>query len=116
MPFHFATKCVYNEHTKWYSICGGTFMAAIAKTSRIDLRISDEDKSLLEQAADIKNVSLSNYILSIIMKQAELDVRANENLVLSDEGAKFVLDLLDNPPEPTPALKKLIENANKINK
>ena len=91
-------------------------MAAIAKTSRIDLRISDEDKSLLEQAADIKNVSLSNYILSIIMKQAELDVRANENLVLSDEGAKFVLDLLDNPPEPTPALKKLIENANKINK
>ena len=91
-------------------------MAAIAKTSRIDLRISDEDKSLLEQAADIKNVSLSNYILSIIMKQAELDVRTNENLILSDEGAKFVLDLLDNPPEPTPALKKLIDNANKINK
>ena len=91
-------------------------MAAVAKTNRIDLRISSEDKSLLEQAADIKNVSLSNYILSIIMKQAELDVKANEKIVLSDEGAKFILEMFDNPPEPTPALKQLIKNANKVDK
>ena len=90
-------------------------MAAIAKTSRIDLRISNEDKALLEQAADIKNISLSNYILSIIIKQAELDVRADEKIILNENQAQFVLNLLDNPPEPTPALKRLIENANKIN-
>ena len=48
-----------------------------------------------------------------LQKQAELDVKANEKIVLSDEGAKFILDMLDNPPEPTPVLKQLIENTNK---
>lgn len=97
-------------------IMGGYNMAAIAKTSRIDLRISNEDKAMLEHAADIKNVSLTNYILSIIMKQAELDVDAYERIMLSEEDAVLVLDLLKNPPKQTPALKKLIEDANKLNK
>lgn len=84
-------------------------MAAIARTSRIDLRISDDDKNLLEQAADIKNISLSNYILSIVLKQAELDIKENEKIHLSEAGFKNLIDMMDNPPDPTPALKRILK-------
>ena len=82
-------------------------MAATVKTNRIDLRISNEDKAILEQAADLKNVSLSNYILSIIMKQAELDIIENEQISLSKKDFDYFLDLIENPVEETPALKRL---------
>lgn len=85
-------------------------MAAIAKTNRIDLRISDEDKAIIEQAADIKNISLSNYIISIVLKQAELDIEANEKIYLGKEDYEYVLDLIENPPEPTQALKELFND------
>ena len=85
-------------------------MAAIAKTNRIDLRISDEDKAIIEQAADIKNISLSNYIISIVLKQAELDIEANEKIYLCKEDYEYVLDLIENPPEPTKALKELFND------
>ena len=45
-------------------------MAVAVKDSRVDFRVSDVQKSLLERAAEIKHLSLSSYILSSSIKQA----------------------------------------------
>lgn len=84
-------------------------MAIALKDVRIDLRANSEQKSILERAAELKHISLSSYILATSLNQAQLDLTANETLVLSNRDRNLVMDLLDNPPEPNDALKGLFK-------
>ena len=86
---------------------GKTFVAV--KDSRVDFRVSDVQKSLLERAAEIKHLSLSSYILSSSIKQAELDIAENEMLILSNRDRDLVMSALENPPEPNEALKGMFK-------
>ena len=85
-------------------------MAAIAKNNRINIRVSDDDKKILELAAQINKVSVSSYIIDLAMKQAELDVKKNETIVLGNKERDLVLSLLENPPLPNEALKELMNS------
>lgn len=84
-------------------------MAVAVKDSRVDFRVSDVQKSLLERAAEIKHLSLSSYILSSSIKQAEQDIAENEMLILSNRDRDLVMSALENPPEPNEALKGLFK-------
>ena len=82
-------------------------MANQTKESRINIRLVPGDKAVLERAASLKRVSLSSYILSAAMEAARLDIQREETIHLSDAARDKLLDLLENPPEPTEALRKL---------
>lgn len=84
-------------------------MAVAVKDSRVDFRVSDVQKSLLERAAEIKHLSLSSYILTSSIKQAELDIAENEMLILSNRDRDLVMSALENPPEPNEALKGMFK-------
>ena len=84
-------------------------MAVAVKDSRVDFRVSDVQKSLLERAAEIKHLSLSSYILSSSIKQAELDIAENEKLILSNRDRDLVMSALENPPEPNEALRGMFK-------
>ena len=84
-------------------------MAGAVKDSRVDFRVSDVQKSLLERAAEIKHLSLSSYILSSSIKQAELDIAENEMLILSNRDRDLVMSALENPPEPNEALRGMFK-------
>lgn len=77
------------------------------KNERIDLRTNDEEKKLLERAAELKHLSLSSYIITISLKQAKIDLEEEEILLLSNQDRNRILAALENPPEPTEALKRL---------
>lgn len=85
------------------------FMAAIVKNNRINIRLSNDDKSILELAAQLNKQSLSAYIYDIAMKQAELDIKKNEKIVLADRERDILLNALDNPPLPNKALRDLFK-------
>lgn len=84
-------------------------MAVAVKDSRVDFRVSDVQKSLLERAAEIKHLSLSSYILSSSIKQAELDIAENEMLILSNRDKDLIMSALENPPEPNEALRGMFK-------
>lgn len=84
-------------------------MAAIAKNNRINIRVSDDDKEMLELAAQYSKQSLSSYIVDIVLKQAELDIKKNETITLNNEQRDLFLKILDNPPLPNEALKSLFK-------
>jgi len=84
-------------------------MAAIAKNNRINIRVSDDDKEMLELAARYSKQSLSSYIVDIVLKQAELDIKKNETITLNNEQRDLFLKNLDNPPLPNEALKSLFK-------
>lgn len=77
------------------------------KNERVDLRITKEDKELLDQASRVLGLSLSSYILSVILKQARFDLIQNERLVLSNQDRELLLNALNDPAEPNEALKGL---------
>ena len=75
-------------------------MAVALKDERIDFRANSNQKTLLERAAELKHVSLSSYVLTSSLKQAQIDLAENEVLVLSNRDRDLVMAALENPPEP----------------
>ena len=84
-------------------------MAVTTKSDRLDIRLSNEDKILIEKAAIYNRQSISNYIVSVMRKQAQIDIEKNETLVLSNKDRDFILSLLNNPGEPTEELISLFK-------
>ena len=71
-----------------------------SKTNRIDLRVSKEQKDLLETAASIKGISLSAYLLANCIEIAQADIAKHQKLILSDRDRDLFLSLIANPPQP----------------
>jgi uncharacterized protein (DUF1778 family) len=80
-----------------------------AKDSRIDLRITQEQKELLEKAAALKGVSLSAYTILHLLPLAQQEIAAQEKLVLSDRDRDLFMSTIENPPELQGKLKSAIE-------
>ena len=78
-----------------------------AKESRIDLRVTKEQKALLEKAALLRGVSLSAYILSYLLPLAQQEIEKQEKLILSNRDRDLFLSAMDNPP----ALKGKLKSA-----
>jgi uncharacterized protein (DUF1778 family) len=76
----------------------------ISKKKRINLQMSQEQKDLLERAAELKGMSLSTYVLSQCLAAAQADLEVHQKLVLSDRDRDLFLELLVNPPKPEKAL------------
>ena len=84
-------------------------MAVTLKDSRINLRTSLDDKSLLERAACLRHLSLSAYIIASSLKQAQRDLEEQETLLVSNRERDLIMKALENPPKPNVALKKLFK-------
>jgi uncharacterized protein (DUF1778 family) len=79
-------------------------------TGRIELRLRPEDKAVLARAAAIERLDLTGYILRNVLPQAEATIAREERVALSERDSLRVLDLLENPPEPTDALKRAFKS------
>ncbi|HIK11668.1 MAG TPA: DUF1778 domain-containing protein [Oscillatoriaceae cyanobacterium M33_DOE_052] len=90
------------------------------QATSIDLRVTPEEKELLEKAASLRGVSVRDYTLSHVLAVARQDVDFQERLVLSDRdalrahGAERLRDLflavMENPPELQGKLKSAIQH------
>lgn len=62
---------VCTKDVQMVSYFRGDSMSTLYKTNRINIRLSNEDKDLLEAAAKRNRLSLSSYIISAAIKQAD---------------------------------------------
>lgn len=76
----------------------------ITRDDRIELRASRAEKRILAAAAAYERLDLTSFVLRIAVPAAEKVVARNETILLSARDSKRVLELLDHPPKPTPAL------------
>jgi uncharacterized protein (DUF1778 family) len=79
------------------------------KASRIDLRVSQEQKDLLVRAASLRGLSLSAYTLSYVLPVAQQEVDSHESLVLSDRDRDLFMSVMENPPKLKGKLKAAME-------
>jgi len=75
-----------------------------ARDDRIELRATKEEKRLLATAAAYERLDVTSFILRNVLPAARAVVERSERIVLSERDTVRVLELLENPPKPTPAL------------
>ncbi|MEL4014854.1 type II toxin-antitoxin system TacA family antitoxin [Dryocola clanedunensis] len=80
-------------------------MSALKK-QRIDLRLSDADKSLIEEAAAMNNQTLTQFMVSCASERAAEVIEQHRRLVLNEESFNLVMDAIANPPAPNEKLKQ----------
>ena len=78
--------------------------AAAARTERIELRATKEEKRLLAVAAAHERLDVTSFILRNVLPAARDIVDRSERIRLSERDSARVLELLENPPKPKTAL------------
>lgn len=81
------------------------------KSTRIEIRIKPETKSIIEKAARIKGKTLSAYIVGNTLTSAKRDIEQLEVLSLDKKDRDMFYNLIINPPAPNKALKKLMKSS-----
>ncbi|MCU0546589.1 MAG: DUF1778 domain-containing protein [Oscillatoriaceae cyanobacterium Prado104] len=74
----------------------------------IELTLSQQDKETLEKAAAVQSKTLSEYLLKIALFLAKETPKV-EQIVLSDRDWEIFASAIENPPEPSAALKAAIK-------
>lgn len=80
-------------------------MSAVKK-QRIDLRLTDDDKSMIEEAAAISNQSVSQFMLNSASQRAAEVIEQHRRVILNEESRTRVMDALSNPPSHGEKLKR----------
>ncbi len=75
------------------------------RTERIQARLTEEAKSLLESAAAMEGVPLSEFVLSSALQRAVETVQAHTSARLSARDSRAFAEALAAPPAPNAALR-----------
>lgn len=78
---------------------------ATENTSRFPMQIPPADKARLMRAAALERTSLKEFVLRNALQAAETVIERAERISLDDEQTQFMLEMLDNPPEPNAKLR-----------
>ncbi|MFA7237208.1 MAG: DUF1778 domain-containing protein [Phycisphaeraceae bacterium] len=81
-------------------------MATTVNTTRLDVRLGEEQKKLIEQAAGFLGQTISAFTVATLLRQAEEVVERFGMLRLSDRDRDAFLAALDHPAEPNAKLRK----------
>ncbi len=75
-------------------------MSAVAepqRDARLDLRLPQETRVLISEAAALSGSSLTDYILNLVVPAARRDVLESRTIRLSRDAWDDFLDILDRP-------------------
>jgi uncharacterized protein (DUF1778 family) len=78
--------------------------AALAKrTERLDARVTKEEKRVIETAASMRGISVTDLMRTSITDAATKIIREKETLTLSEREKQTFFQVLMNPPRPNDA-------------
>ena len=77
------------------------------RQARIEIRIDPSSKELVEKAASILGQSLSSFIVSRMVADAQQVIDAHSRTMLSLQDWQRFHAVLNNPPTPNTTLKKV---------
>jgi uncharacterized protein (DUF1778 family) len=80
-----------------------------AKTTRLEARIAPEVLAIVKQAAELQGRSVSDFVVSAAQEAAHRTIEETSIIRLSAEDQRLFIDLLLNPPAPSPALMRAKE-------
>jgi uncharacterized protein (DUF1778 family) len=79
------------------------------KISRLEARLSEEVKALLQQAADLRGETLTDFVLAASREKAVETLQEAQLVRLAAEDQKRFAEALLNPPKPSRHLRTAAE-------
>jgi uncharacterized protein (DUF1778 family) len=76
------------------------------KTYRFDARLNEEQKLLIQRAADLEGRTMTDFVLHSAETAAERTIEKRAMLVLTARETEAFVDAILNPPEPGPVLRR----------
>lgn len=77
------------------------------KKQRIDLRLTDDDKTIIEEAAALSNQTITQFMVSSASQRAAEVIEQHRRLILDEESWNLVMDAISCPPQPNEKLKRV---------
>lgn len=71
-----------------------------SRDARLDLRLPQEARALIVEAASLAGASLTDYVLSVVLPTARRDVLESRTIQLSRQAWDDFLDILDRDDNP----------------
>ena len=84
------------------------------KRSRLEARISAEEKALLKRAADLQGCSLTEFVVRSAREAARKAVREHQMMSLTARDTEAFAKALLKPPAPSKKLKRAAERYKKV--
>ena len=85
------------------------------KDERLQLRLDAQAKSRLQRAASYRHKTVSQFVLTTALEEADKVIRENEIVTLSNPDWKLLYEALEHPPTPNPALAQAFYRFRKAN-
>ncbi len=79
-----------------------------AKATKVHLRLRPDQKAVLARAAELRQTSLSHFVLEQAYAAAQQVLAEQVDIVMSPKEWEAFCKALDAPPRPIPALRKLL--------
>lgn len=86
---------------------------AIAKQDRIGARVSHEVYETLCRAAELSGATVNQFLVQAALKEAQAVIEREDVIRLSPCAWNWLLDLMENPPEPNAKLKAALKHYQK---
>jgi uncharacterized protein (DUF1778 family) len=77
-----------------------------AKTYRFDARLNEEQKLLIQRAADLEGRTMTDFVLHSAEAAAERAIEKRAMLVLTARASEAFADAILNPRRPGPVLRR----------
>jgi uncharacterized protein (DUF1778 family) len=74
-------------------------------SARLEARISQETKALVQKAADLEGRTLTDFVTASVQAAAYRVIEHHKTLKLNIEDSEAFVDAILNPPKPNEALK-----------
>jgi uncharacterized protein (DUF1778 family) len=81
------------------------YKAPKAKAYRFDARLNEQQKVLLQRAADLQGRTMTDFVLHSAEAEAERTIEERAMLILSVRETEEFVDAILNPAEPGPVLR-----------
>ena len=78
---------------------------AAAKVYRFDARLDEDQKMLIQRAADLEGRTMTDFVLHSAKVAAERTIQERAMMMLSARDTEAFVKAILNPPEPGPVLR-----------
>jgi uncharacterized protein (DUF1778 family) len=85
-----------------------------SRNARIEARIAPDALAIVKRAAEIQGRSVSDFVVAAAHEAAQRIIEETHLIRLSVEEQRRFVDLLLNPPEPSPALLRAKESHDRL--
>jgi len=73
----------------------------IAKDARLDIRMTSDQKGLIERAAAVNGLSITGFVMSCVEKATRRTLRDYEEMTLTKRDNEAFVQALIEPPTPS---------------